>query len=277
MNNFVKRTITAVIFAAVMVGGLILNPLAFGALFLVVMVFAMDEFFRMSVGGRFLFQQKMALLTSAIVFTVILCSKEYDANLRWLSLALVPFFAILVSCFFQKSHEDFGQLAFVFAAILCIALPVCTSPFLVFDITGRFNGFILLAVFIVIWCCDIGAYLIGTALGQRPGARKLAPSISPKKSWAGFWGGIVMSVAGAFCMHLTGWFPFPLIHCLALGLVIGVGSVCGDLFESMWKRFFDVKDSGNCIPGHGGMYDRFDSSLFAMPLTVLYLTIFNLL
>ena len=135
----------------------------------------------------------------------------------------------------------------------------------------------MLSLFILIWMSDVGAYCVGTALGQRPDARKLAPSISPKKSWWGFWGGVFFCVAAAVGLHFLTWLPFGLLHCIALGVIVSVAGVCGDLFESMWKRHFGVKDSGNCIPGHGGMLDRFDSSLVAIPLACVYLTLTGLL
>jgi len=84
-------------------------------------------------------------------------------------------------------------------------------------------------------------------------------------------------VAAAVGLHYLTWLPFGLGHCIALGVIVSVGGVCGDLFESMWKRHFGVKDSGNCIPGHGGMLDRFDSSLVAIPMACVYLIAWGLL
>ena len=277
MNNLAQRTLTSVVFVIVMVAGTVLNPLAFGALFLVIMTVAMEEFYGMTLGGRHVLQQKLGILTAAVLFTLVLCMKMYGLQTRWLACALVPFLAVPVSCFFGKDHSDFGLVSYVYAGILCIGLPVCLTPFLVFDGTGAFNGFILLAVFIVIWICDVGAFSVGSLLGQRPGSRKLAPSISPKKSWWGFAGGVFLGTLAAFLLHIPGLLPYPVIHCICLGALISVASVCGDLAESMWKRYCGVKDSGSCIPGHGGMYDRFDSSFFAVPASVVYLAIFNLL
>ena len=277
MNNFALRSLTAVVFVIVMVLGLVLSPLAFGALFIVIMAVAMQEFYTMTLGGRFVLQQKLGMVASVLCFTLILCTRMYGLEVRWLAVCLLPLLAILISLFFCKDHTDFGLVAYVFAGIVCVGLPLCTAPFAAFDRSGEFNGFILLSVFVVIWFCDMGAYFIGSALGQKPHSRKLAPSISPKKSWWGFAGGLIFGTAAAVLMHIPGFFPYPLPHCVALGVLISLASVCGDLSESMWKRWCGVKDSGNCIPGHGGMYDRFDSSLFAIPFTVIYLAFFSLL
>jgi phosphatidate cytidylyltransferase len=86
-----------------------------------------------------------------------------------------------------------------------------------------------------------------------------------------------MAVFGAFILYLVGWMDYPLVHCLILGALVAVTGVCGDLFESVWKRRYGFKDSGNCIPGHGGMLDRFDSSLFAIPSAFVYLALSGLL
>lgn len=277
MSNFLVRTITSAVFVVVMVSGLVFSPLAFGALFLIVMTVSMSEFFRMSMGECHPVAQKFALLEAAAFFTIILCVRLYDIDTKWLAVCILPALGILVSCFFEKDHGNFGYVAYIMTAIVCIALPLCCAPILVLDGFGKFNGFILLGIYIVIWGCDAGAYCIGTLLGQRPGARRMAPLISPKKSWWGFWGGNLIGVLASYLMYLSGWFPYPVYHCLALGLLISIASICGDLSESMWKRYFGVKDSGSCIPGHGGMFDRFDSSLFAIPVATCYLALFELL
>ncbi len=141
---------------------------------------------------------------------------------------------------------------------------------------GEYSGLLLLAFFIIIWCSDVGAYVFGMALGQKYG-KKLCPEISPKKSWIGAIGGFVMALVGAIVLQLTGILTFPIYHSLILAAVMNVAGVFGDLFESQWKRFYEVKDSGNIIPGHGGMLDRFDSTLLALPAGVLYLVLFNLI
>ena len=276
MSNLFVRSATGVVFVAVMVAGLLLSPYAFGALFLVIMAVAMQEFYAMSLKGAFVIQQKMALLAAAAFFTVILCHEMFALDIRWLCAGLIPLMAMIVSTVTMADRGNLSDLAFVFTAMVYIGVPMCLSPFLVFGPSG-FDGLPLLCLFIIIWASDVGAYCVGTALGQRAGARKLAPSISPKKSWWGFWGGIAFGVLAAVVLHFTGLMSYGIWHSLALGILISVAGVMGDLFESVWKRWFGVKDSGNCIPGHGGMLDRFDSSLMAIPVAVVYLAFFGLI
>ena len=162
--------------------------------------------------------------------------------------------------------------AFIIFGIAYIAGPLSLSNQVAFS-GGAFNATLLLCFFILIWCSDIGAYVIGTAFGQKENSRKLAPAISPKKSWVGFWGGMAFCILAALLLRASGLLDYPLLHCCILAVILHCGGVCGDLFESLWKRHFGIKDSGNVIPGHGGMLDRFDSTLIAMPLGALYLSL----
>ena len=113
-------------------------------------------------------------------------------------------------------------------------------------------------------------------LGQKYG-RKLFPAISPKKSWIGFWGGFLLALGVAAAMHYAGMFTYPLHHCLIMAAIMNVAGVYGDLIESQWQRHYAIKDSGSVIPGHGGIWDRFDSALMALPAGVIYLVVLNIL
>ena len=130
-------------------------------------------------------------------------------------------------------------------------------------LSGTWSGIPVLCVFIMIWGTDVGAYCIGSTLGKRFCSRKMAPTISPNKTWAGFWGGLVCCVAAAVIMSITGLLELPLVAAVILAIQVHVCGVFGDLIESMWKRRVGIKDSGAIIPGHGGLLDRFDSTLFA--------------
>ena len=276
MSDFLKRTLSGAVFLVVMVAGMLFHPAAFGFLFLLVLYFSMHEFLGITMGESWKLQQKLGIFTAAAAFLLVMAVRFYDLPVKWLALAFLPFFAIPVSVVMARSHDNVEQVALVYAALLYIGIPFCLAAVMVSG-GGQFSGYLLLNFFIIIWCSDVGAYSLGTLLGQKPSSKKLAPAISPKKSWWGFWGGIVTAVLGALILHLLGWMPYSLIHCLVLGLIVSVTGVCGDLFESVWKRRFGFKDSGNIIPGHGGMLDRFDSSLAAIPAVFVYLLLFGLL
>ena len=281
MSNFMTRTIAGAVFLAVMVFGIIWDRLIFTGLFLVILWFALSEFYNISLKGSFRLQRKMGLVAAALAFLTV-ASIEFWPGME-ASLANIAVSALLgilllvpVSCIFRQNEGDHGNLSYIYAGLLYIGLPIALVPKLMMD--GEvYDGWMLLSFFIIIWTSDVGAYCIGTALGQKPDSKKLAPKISPKKSWWGFWGAVALGTGAAVGLHFLTWLPFGLVHCIAVGIIISVGGVCGDLVESMWKRHFDVKDSGNAIPGHGGMLDRFDSSLVAIPLACVYLSLFGLI
>lgn len=277
MNNFAVRTISAAVFTVIMVASLLFSPLVYGALFLVIMSVAMQELFTMVMEGRYLVQQKLTLLAGAAFFIISICVNIYGLDPRWHAVALLILALIPVSVLFRKDHTDFGVISICYTALLYICLPLTLSQRLVFSADGAFDGKLLLSIFVIVWLCDVGAFCVGSALGQRPGARRLAPTISPKKSWWGFWGGVVLGSISAVVLKFVGWIPFPLVHAIALGALVSVAGICGDLVESLWKRYAGVKDSGNVIPGHGGMLDRFDSSLLAIPVAYVYMILAGLL
>ena len=128
-----------------------------------------------------------------------------------------------------------------------------------------FDGFLLIAVLVIIWCNDILAYLTGSFFGKH----RLFERISPKKTWEGFAGGLIMALVAAFILSLFSS-TLSVIEWLILALIIVLTATIGDLSESMLKRYAGVKDSGNLMPGHGGILDRFDAVLFATPFVFIY-------
>ena len=103
------------------------------------------------------------------------------------------------------------------------------------------------------------------------------PDVSPKKSWIGYWGGLAFAIIVSVGLYYLKIMDFELIHCVILGVLINVSGVYGDLVESQWKRHYAIKDTGKIMPGHGGILDRFDSALFAIPVAVIYLVLLNLI
>jgi phosphatidate cytidylyltransferase len=182
----------------------------------------------------------------------------------------------MINSLYLKDKSRFDKFANLYAVLIYIAVPWSLLNFAVFNPAGEFNGILLLCFFCIIWGSDVGAYIFGITLGQKYG-KKLFPSISPKKSWIGFWGGLATAIGVAVALHYAGLFCFDLMHCIFMGALLCVAGVYGDLIESQWKRHYNVKDSGNIIPGHGGLLDRFDSALIAIPIGIIYLVVMNVL
>lgn len=275
MNSTVTRTLSGIVFLVVVVASILLNKFLFGALFLFILVCMMYEFYHITMADKYMWPRIISIVAGATAFILVFLQCAYDIPFRFISIAIVPILFLTCYALFLKDKTDFGLYSHLFTGLVYIAAPLSIANFVVFK-GGDYSGLLLLAFFIIIWCSDVGAYVFGMALGQKYG-KKLCPTISPKKSWIGAIGGFVMALVGAIVLQLTGILTFPIYHSLILAAVMNVAGVFGDLFESQWKRFYEVKDSGNIIPGHGGMLDRFDSTLLALPAGVLYLVLFNLI
>ena len=276
MNNFIKRTISGIGFAAVMLAAFLTNEYVYGVVMLLSLVIMMKEFLTMTCGNNYTYSQVLSILSGAVLFTLIFMYKAFDFPGRLVILAFVPVFLLMINSLYLKDKSRFDKFANLYTALLYIAVPWSLLNFAVFNSAGEFNGILLLCFFCIIWGTDVGAYIFGITLGQKYG-KKLFPSISPKKSWIGFWGGLATAIAVAVGLHYAGLFRFDLIHCIFMGALLCVAGVYGDLIESQWKRHYNVKDSGNVIPGHGGLLDRFDSALIAIPIGIIYLVVMNVL
>ena len=276
MNNFIKRTISGIGFAAIMLAAFLVNKYVFGVVMLLSLVIMMKEFLSMTCGQEYRYSQILSVLSGAILFILVYLYKAFDFPGRLVILAFVPVFILMINSLYLKDKSRFDKFANLYAALIYIAVPWSLLNFAVFNVAGEFNGILLLCFFCIIWGTDVGAYIFGITLGQKYG-KKLFPSISPKKSWIGFWGGLAVAVGVASALHYAGLFRFDLIHCIFMGALLCVAGVYGDLIESQWKRHYNVKDSGNIIPGHGGLLDRFDSALIAIPIGIIYLVVLNVL
>lgn len=278
MKNGLIRTITGAAFVALIVACL-LHPYSFVVLTLLVTVVLLHEFYTLTIGTKDTLLKCMGLLTAVVTFLLISLSTAGIIDAKYISLSILCCIAIIVCAVMtlrNRELKEITKVAYVFTGLLYIATPMALSNLVVFH-DGAFNGMPILCFFAIIWCSDVGAYLLGSTFGQRVGSRKLCPSISPKKSWIGFWGGVLAAVAGAVILQVLHLFDVSLLHSIVLGVIISVAGVFGDLFESIWKRAFGVKDSGFIVPGHGGLLDRFDSTLAAMPVGCVYMVLFDLL
>lgn len=276
MNGTVKRSIFGLLFLAVMLGGLLLGEVAFVNLFLFISGWMLREFYRMNLGESQPLLQNVGLAVGIAWFLLGFAYFRGDISLTFfVSGGLLALLLLLALAVLQKKHEDFPKFAFILAGLLYISIPLALSPALVFR-GGDYSGLLMLSFFIIIWSSDVGAYCLGMLLGQKIWPAKMCPKISPKKSWAGFLGGLLFACLAGAILNWTGLLALPMVHCLGLAAVMHVLGVFGDLFESLWKRAAGVKDSGNIIPGHGGLLDRFDSALFAIPAACVYLAILGL-
>ncbi|MBR0501099.1 MAG: phosphatidate cytidylyltransferase [Bacteroidales bacterium] len=261
----------------VVVVGCTLFPWGFLALSCLVSCGLSVEFYRMTVERRFFKEEACVIL--AIVAAVILLFFHFQCGieLKWMLLALLPVVAASVFLLFDGAKEHDFPTAVYFP--LVYILPGMLSALAVlYPGGGNFEWRLLLGIMVLLWLNDIGAYVVGMSFGQRPDSRKLFPALSPKKSWIGVAGGTVFTFLAAWAVSATfGGTVLPLLHWMALALIVSVFGVMGDLFESLIKRHASVKDAGNLIPGHGGLLDRFDDVVFVLPVIVVYLKLLSLI
>lgn len=174
----------------------------------------------------------------------------------------------MIYTLYSREEHPVNSLAYTFLAIVYIALPLVLAA----TMSEHSVRYLLLLVFVMIWINDTGAFLTGTAFGRH----RLCERLSPKKSWEGFFGGLVFSAATGFVAPLVLPQYLMLLNPLGgalLGVAVSVLATWGDLFESLLKRTAGVKDSGHIMPGHGGILDRIDSFLFVIPPVAILLFI----
>ena len=275
MKNAVVRTLSGIAYVGLIFLCLLVNGYLFGALITFMMCVMMAEFYKMAMGESYKFSRALAIFSGVVLFVLLYLCRAFGMPHKYVALSIIPILVVMFNSLLVKDKSEFPKFAYIYTGLLYIAVPMALSNLLAFR-GGTFSGLLLLCFFVIIWASDVGAYCLGTLFGQKYG-RKIAPEISPKKSWVGFWGGYFFAVLAALILFWTGLLQIPAVHCVVLATLMHAAGVAGDLFESMWKRCFGVKDSGNIIPGHGGMLDRLDSTLFAMPVGAIYLALFNLI
>ncbi len=275
MKNVTIRTISGIGFVLVMLACLLWSQWLFGALVIFMMVGMMSEFYTITMGDRYKVSRALAILAGVILFSLIYLAAAYRMPVKYVALSIVPVMVVMINSLYVEDKTDYSKFSNLYTGLIYIAVPLALSNLVAFR-NGHFSGMLLVSFFVLIWSSDIGAYIFGMALGQKYG-KKLFPSVSPKKTWIGYWGGMLFSILAAHILNLTGMLSLPMFHSVMLAIVMHVAGVYGDLFESQWKRINGIKDSGTIIPGHGGLLDRFDSTLLAMPVGALYLSLFDLL
>lgn len=275
MKNVIIRTISGIGFVLVMLACLLWSQWLFGALVIFMMIGMMSEFFTITMGDRYKVSRALAILAGVVLFALIYLVAAYQMPVKYVALSIVPVIVVMINSLYVEDKTDYAKFSNLYTGLIYIAVPLALSNLVAFR-NGHFSGMLLVSFFVLIWSSDIGAYIFGMTLGQKYG-KKLFPSVSPKKTWIGYWGGMFFAIMAAHILNLTGMLSLPMLHSVILAIVMHVAGVYGDLFESQWKRIYGIKDSGTIIPGHGGLLDRFDSTLLAMPVGALYLSLFDLL
>lgn len=272
-HNLLLRTVTGILFVAILVGCIVLSPISFGLLFCLVSAVSVDEFCNLMNRQDGVSVNKFVSITGAVcLFLSFYYFSIYPGQYAGLMVYVFILVYLLVSELYRKKPNPIANIAYTMMSQLYVALPFALFNLLAFqsaedsDFT-QYNFILPLSVFVFIWVNDTGAYCIGMLFGRH----RLFERISPKKSWEGSIGGCIFSLLAAWGISLFFGDVMSVWKWLGLALVIVVFGTWGDLTESLVKRTLGIKDSGNILPGHGGMLDRFDSALMAIPSAILYL------
>ncbi|HIZ33984.1 MAG TPA: phosphatidate cytidylyltransferase [Candidatus Bacteroides merdigallinarum] len=271
-SNLIQRTITGVLFVAILVGAILWTPISFGTLFALITALSVREFGHlMNQSGQVEINRNVASLAGAYLFLAMMafCTQVTDAKVFLPYLLLLLY--LMITELYLKKKNPLGNWAFTMLSQLYVALPFALLNVLAFHNdpaagSVSYNPMLPLSIFIFIWLSDTGAYCVGSLIGKH----RLFERISPKKSWEGSIGGGVFAMAAS--LVFAHYFPFLNgMEWMGLALTVVVFGTWGDLTESLMKRQLGIKDSGSILPGHGGMLDRFDSALMAIPAAVVYL------
>ena len=250
------RVISAAVLLPIVVAFLYVGGLGFALFLAFAAVLMAGEWDRLT-GGRG-FGQQGVMLAAGLVLVLTL---GYLGKVEWALMVLLPIAVVLALL-----GQFWGRgMVWPVLGLFWLGLPCLALMWLRMGDQGMLA---VLWLLLSVWSCDTGAYISGRSIG----GPKLAPRISPNKTWAGLLGGILAAVVASVLLALISGSGSTVLFAIQ-GALLALISQCGDLAESSLKRRFDVKDSGNLIPGHGGILDRVDGVLFAAPALVLFFMI----
>lgn len=276
LKNFIIRVCTAIVYVVLLVGCTLYNPFTAGAFFALVAGASIFEFGTIANrhAGASLPRFVNAVAGTVLVAATWLAFIEGNGADKLYMAYVMLLMYLLIGELYRGGKNPLLNWVVALASQLYIALPFALLALLIIVTPSEEGTYVVmgtfpLALFVFLWCNDTGAYLVGCSLSRYFPA-KLFPSISPKKSWVGSIGGALLTMGvSVLVWHFTPG-AMPLWRWLGFALTVVVFGTWGDLVESQLKRQLGIKDSGRVLPGHGGMLDRFDSALLAIPAVVVY-------
>jgi phosphatidate cytidylyltransferase len=261
-------------------GGFWLHPFSFFITGLVLLGGTQYEYYLLIRNTGVRPQIVTGMAAGAVIYIISTLAAAGIIKMNYMLLTLPLISIIMITELYRRQEKPFDSLSHTLFSLLYTAVPFSMFPFSAFSHTGMnsilghdgivFSPGIVIGFFLLLWANDTGAYFVGVTMGRH----RLLERISPKKSWEGFFGGLIISLVVAWILSgllgvvdRTGW--------MIISVIVSVAGTYGDLVESMLKRSLGVKDSGTIMPGHGGFLDRFDSAVISFPLVYLYISLFG--
>ena len=249
-----------------------LHELSYLAVFVLIIFLSTREYFKILMNNGFRPNYNLGVFLSVIIFvtTYLYASKESLIGVHFVLVPILPL-VCLSALYSSNNNETLSNVSVTFFGILYISLPISLLNFIVFN-EYSYNSIYLMATLLFLWTSESAAYFGGSLFGRK----KLFESVSPMKTWEGVISGLFANIILAYLIHQFVWTSFQTFTFWVLfSVVVLVSGIFGDLFESLLKRNFNLKDSGNKLPGHGGFLDRFDSFFFVIPYVFFYLKIID--
>lgn len=268
LSNLQQRIIVGVLGAALFIGGIVFNEWTYFILFLLLGMLGLLEFYRLVKTQGIKPNQFIGLLLGGALFVAVFLIEKDLIPLEWLYLALPILWLTFVLELYRKKAQPFTNIAFTLLGVAYVAVPFSLLHQLAY-LNETYSWQPILGLLLLIWSADTGAYIAGKNFGKH----KLLERVSPGKTWEGWVGGTVLAVAVSYVLALF-FQDLALYQWIGIAVLVAIFGVLGDLVESLLKRSLGVKDSGTLLPGHGGILDRFDSLIMAIPFIVAFLKIF---
>ena len=272
MKNLIQRTLTGILFVAVVVAAICVHPLLFAGVFSIIVGFLIHEFYSLSKYEGAMWQRCLGISGGMYLFaSTCLFAGGYVGNEIYIPYIIIMMVLFISGLYFRNTNPIVQWGLILFGQCYCAGLLslLCFVPYMISHV---YDPLPVLMIFVFIWLNDTGAYVIGSWKGKR----RLFPRISPLKSWEGFFGGLAVVVIASLVFSRFSILDMEWYYWLAFAVITTVSATWGDLIESLLKRTYGVKDSGNILPGHGGVFDRFDSVVLASPAVFVFFKIITL-
>lgn len=271
-QNFVQRSITGALFVATVVTCTLLSEWSFFVLVGAINFLCLLEFYELVLPDKSWIEKYLGIIAGSIIFIMFAMIFSADLSLAWYYHIIPIFLLMFIIKLFENSHNEFSTLAFQVLGLFYISMPLVMLTKMGFFNSMDYSAGLPMGFMLLLWTSDTGAYLAGRSFGKR----KLFERVSPKKTWEGSAGGLVLTLIIAYLLSTIELFDaIDRIDWLIVAVLIVVFGTFGDLFESLLKRNLRIKDSGTILPGHGGVLDRFDGLFLAVPAVFFYLLFTN--
>lgn len=271
-SNFAQRSLTGVFFVATVAGATLIGEWSFFMLLFAINFLCLLEFYELVLPDKSWIEKYLGIITGSITYLMFAMIFSADLSLAWYYHLIPLFLLMFIIKLYEQTHNEFSTLAFQILGMVYITVPLVMLTKMGFINSFEYSSGLPMGFFILLWTSDTGAYLAGRSFGKH----KLFERVSPKKTWEGSIGGVVLTCLIAFILSQFELFDaVETIDWIVIAVLIVVFGTYGDLFESLLKRNLHIKDSGTLLPGHGGVLDRFDGLFLSAPAVFFYLIFIN--